>query len=379
MRVVSGQDRYPWRPGNRFELLVDGSRFYPAMLDAIAAAERYILVETYLISSGAVSTRFLQALRAAAERGVEVYVLLDAFGALGLTRADREYLSGGGIQVRYFNPLKYRNWLRNLFRDHRKLLLADGQIAFVGGAGITDDFAPEHGRGWHDVMVQIEGPVLADWEALFRGEWRRSGGGALAPQGSRAGPIGDALGRVSVSGAFRKQEVKRSLIKEIRGAEQRVWMATAYFLPSWKIRRALGRAAARGVDVRLLLPGPLTDHPSVRHAGRRHYTRLLRRGVRVFEYAPDFLHTKAYLCDRWTSIGSSNMDRWNLRWNLEANQEVIDKRFTGTVAEMFEQDFTQSMEWSYALWRRRPWYLRAQEWLWGYVDVALERLGRLRR
>lgn len=379
MSVVPGRYRYPWRPDNQFQLLVDGDSFYPAMLGAITGAERYILLETYLISSGTVNERFLQALQEATRRGVTVYALLDAFGALGLNRADRERLAAAGIELRYFNPLSYRNWLRNLRRDHRKLLLVDGRIAFVGGAGITDDFAPEHGRGWHDVVVQIRGPVLADWEALFVDEWRHSTGAALVLPKSEPRPAGKARGRVAISRAFRTQEVKRSLVKQIRNAEDRVWLATAYFLPSWKIRRALGRAAARGVDVRLLLPGPDTDHPSVRHAGRRHYTRLLRRGVRVFEYLPNFLHAKAYLCDEWTSIGSSNMDRWNLRWNLEANQEVIDRDFAAGLAAMFEQDFARSTEWTYERWIRRPWHQRAQEWLWGYVDIILERLGQLRR
>lgn len=378
MQMIGGQYRYPWREGNRFGLLVDGTRFYPAMLAAISGAQRYILLETYLISSGTVAERFVQALAAAARRGVQVSILLDDFGALGLSRSDREVLARSGARVRYFNPLRYQKWLRNLLRDHRKLLLVDGQVAFVGGAGITDAFGAAPSASWHDLMVRIEGPVLADWEAAFAGEWRRYGKTPLCTESQHA-QAGAALGRVTTSGALRTQDVKRSLVKHIREADRRVWMATAYFLPSRKIRRALARAAARGVDVRLLLPGPDTDHPGVRHAGRRHYTPLLRQGVRVFEYMPRFLHAKAYLCDDWVSIGSANMDRWNLRWNLEANQEVRDADFAQRVAGMFTEDFAQSMELRYELWVRRPWYLRAQEWLWGYVDVLLERLGRLRR
>lgn len=371
--------RFGWREGNRFELLVDGAAFFPAMITAIDAAERHVLFENYLISSGKVAARFVDALTAAAARGVQIYLLLDAFGALNLSRADRQRLQASEVQVRYFNPLRCGQLLRNLVRDHRKLLLIDGQVAFVGGMGITDDFGPETSKPWRETAVRIEGPVLQDWQAVFTAEWVRATRRPLELPAASTTRAGDSPGRVTITGGFKRLEVKRSLIKEIRSAERRVWLATAYFLPSWKIRRALRRAATRGVDVRLLLPGPETDHPSVRHAGRRHYAQLLRHGVRIYEYMPRFLHAKTYLCDEWVAIGSSNMDRWNLRWNLEANQEIRDPRFAAAVAKMFKDDYKNSRAVDYETWLRRPWYLRAQEWLWGQVDIWLERLGHTRR
>ena len=156
----------------------------------------------------------------------------------------------------------------------------------------------------------------------------------------------------------------------------RVWIATAYFIPPWKIRRALKKAVRRGVDVRLLLPGPVTDHPAVRHAGRRYYQRLLRHGVRIFEYQPRFLHQKVIVCDDWVSLGSANLDRWNLRWNLEANQEVSDAGFARATCAMLANDFNDAVECRYETWRRRPWRARLPEWLWGMVDRLLERLSR---
>ncbi len=138
------------------------------------------------------------------------------------------------------------------------------------------------------------------------------------------------------------------------------------------MRRALRRAAQRGADVRLMLPGPRTDLPAVRHAGRRFYTGLLRHAVRVFEYQPRVLHMKVLLCDDWVSIGSSNVDRWNLRWNLEANQEIADRRFAAEVQAMFEADFRNCEEIDYREWRRRPWHRRFLERFWGWVDVWLE-------
>ena len=153
----------------------------------------------------------------------------------------------------------------------------------------------------------------------------------------------------------------------------------AYFVPSWKLRRALRRAARQGADVRLLLPGPETDHPAVRIAGQRYYTSLLKSDIRIFEYQPRVLHSKALICDQWVSIGSSNFDRWNLRWNLEANQAVDDEQFAEEVARMFVDDFADSAEIKLESWRRRPGYRKWRERFWGRVDLWLHRLGRGRR
>jgi cardiolipin synthase len=193
------------------------------------------------------------------------------------------------------------------------------------------------------------------------------------------GPSTDGMsGRVAVSASLREQDIRRSLFNRVRAAGRRVWISTAYFVPSRKLLRALKRAARRGVEVRLLLPGPYTDHPAVRHAGRRFYGGLLRAGVRVFEFQPRFLHAKSILCDNWASVGSSNFDRWNLRWNLEANQEVDDPRFAVSVQAMFEDDFRDSLEIRHEDWQRRGWRPRIREQLWGRVDMLLDSLGRLR-
>ena len=158
------------------------------------------------------------------------------------------------------------------------------------------------------------------------------------------------------------------MLNRIRHAEHKVWIASAYFFPSGKIRRALRRAAIRGKDVRLLLPGPVTDHPAIRHASRRYYSRLLRHGVRIFEYQHHFLHSKVVLVDDWCTIGSSNLDRWNFRWNLEANQEVEDAALAAAVQDMLQDDFGHSEEIDYMLWLLRSRLQRLKEWLWGKID-----------
>lgn len=372
--------RFGWREGNRFELLIDGVNFYPAMLSAINAARRHVLLEMYLAESGAVADRFIAALADATARGVAVKLLLDGFGAFGLSTADRARLTEAGVELRLYNPLSASKGVHNLARDHRKLLLVDDAIAFAGGAGITDAFDPPeqpHAR-WRETMIAIRGPVLADWHALFSEVWRRAGG-TLAPAATPAPLPGGMRGRVEVTNAPRRHDITRALLKYVAAARERVWIATAYFIPPWRLRRALRAAARRGVDVRLLLPGPHTDHPGVRHAGRRFYGRLLINGVRIFEYQPRFLHSKAALCDQWVSIGSSNFDRWNGRWNLEANQAIDDAGFAAAARAMFERDFAAATEWHYAQWRARPWAMRLREYGWGRLDYWLDAVLRDRR
>ncbi len=363
------QYRYPWREGNHFELLVDGEHFFPDMLQAIRHARYQILLELYLFESGAMADRFIDALIAAAERGVRVYLLLDDYGASGLYQSDRQRLNHSGISLTFYNPLSYGHLRRNLFRDHRKLLIVDSHTAYTGGAGITDAFdTRDKPLGWHEVMLKVCGPVVQDWQHLFEQTWSAWSGPSLENSPATVSHCrGSHLGRVTLNAPSR-MEIKRSLIKRIRNAEQRIWLATAYFIPSWKIRRLLRRAARNGIDVRLLLPGPHTDHPAVRHAGRRFYAHLLNHGIRIFEYQPRFLHAKMILCDEWVSIGSSNIDRWNLRWNLEANQELLDQQLVGQLVQLFEKDFGASREILAEKWHHRPWYRRLQEWFWGNID-----------
>lgn len=410
------RQRFPWRGGNRFELLADGERFFPAMLADIAAARRFVLLEMYLMASGQVAESFITAFEAAVARGVEVFVLADDFGARGFNQADRNRLQTAGVQLAFYNPLHYGKWRRNLWRDHRKLLVVDGETAYTGGTGITDDFVPPPAQPpalsllvapppWHDVMLKVQGPCVADWQTAFAQVWKRTRGGrrrlqpplppgqpkktrllprrrqkraaagSAAPREPLAGNGPQpGMGRVVLNTPAR-MEIRRSLLTRLRRSRQRAWLATAYFIPSWKVRRALYQAARRGCDVRLLLPGPHTDHPSVRHAGRRYYGKLLAAGVRIFEYQPRFLHAKLLLIDHWASVGSSNIDRWNFRWSLEANQEATDPALASQLKALFEQNFAVSREILPGQWRHRPWYQRLSERFWGKLDLWLERFS----
>lgn len=369
--------RFPWRSGNQAELLIDGNVFFPEMTRAIDNASDSLDLEMYLFESGVVAGQFIHHLCEAAGRGVVVRVLLDGFGSLKLLEPDRRKMIDGGVELRFYNPLHLGKFMGNIVRDHRKLMIVDGHRAFIGGAGITDEFdpplAPE--KRWRETIIGVNGPVVADWKMLFDQVWRdHSVHRILVPEVDE--PAGQPMrGRVSVGSGRLFRGIYRELVRRIRRARQRVWISTAYFVPSRQLRQVLRNAARQGLDVRLLLPGPETDHPRVRTAGRGFYSSLLKAGVRIFEFQQRVLHSKAVLCDEWLSVGSSNYDRWNLRWNLEANQEFEDPDFAVTAQAMFEQDFADSVEITFDAWRQRPWRQRLAERYWGWVEWWITWIG----
>lgn len=374
---------WPWRQGNRFELLADSDRIFRRMLEAIAGARESVLLEMYLVDSGTVARRFIDALAACAQRGVRVHVLFDAFGSMGLRAADRRRLTASGAHLTFFNPLSWRKRLQNCLRDHRKLLVVDGTLAYVGGVGLADEFI-DGKRGqlaWRDLMLEITGPVVSDWQNAFASNWSRSGGSPAVPEATPEVPdepsiAAGALARLALSEAGHRSILANDVVRRIDGALQRAWIMSAYFVPSRRFRKALRRAARRGVDVRLLVPGPKTDHPWVRQAARRFYGKLLRNGVRIFEYQPRVLHGKMALCDDWLSVGSSNFDRWSFRWNLEANQEIESAALAAEAAAVLDADCAQSQELNRRHWRRRALLDRLREAIAGALDRILDRWRR---
>jgi len=296
----------------------------------------------------------------------------------------RERLLAAGVQLRWYNRLRWRRGLRNLYRDHRKLLLVDERWAVVGGTGVTDEFwTPDADTSaWHEVMVRMEGPIVTDWQLLFDRQWHanqrrtawRPPEGFGLPRLPLRRHLGQGMGRVAYADARQHKDILHALVRALNSGQRRIWLATPYFLPTFSVRRSLRRAAQKGIDVRLLLTGPRTDHPAVRYAGHRYYPRLLRAGVRIFEYQPCFLHLKMVLVDDWVSVGSCNFDHWNLRFNLEANVEAIDPPLSAAVAASFERDFAQSLEVDLARWHARPLWRRVQQRLWGWLDRLVANL-----
>lgn len=383
---------FPWRAGNQFELLIDGPAFFEDWLARVEQAREQIDIELYLVRSGESTDRVEAALLAAVGRGVKVRCLFDGFGSRHFSKQQRQIWQEAGIELRFYNPLRWTVGLQNFYRDHRKLLMVDQQVAYVGGAGLTDYFwlpGAEHSQ-WHEVMVRVEGPVVDDWQVLFDYQWdsclerffwqQNNSPEQAAKRETPPLPfahIGKA--RVAYAASTQNRDIQKSLLRIIKGAHQTVWLATPYFLPTWAVRRALRKAAVRGLDVRLLLTGRNTDLPAVRWAGQRYYPALLRKGVRIFEYQPRFLHLKMVMVDGWTSIGSCNFDHWNLRFNLENNLEVRDTGLLEQVRSSFENDFQDSLEITEEVWRQRPLIQRFRQRLWGWLDrVAINFLDKRR-
>jgi cardiolipin synthase len=369
---------WPWREGNRFDLLEATEQYFERMIQAIDDAQSYVLLEMYLVESGVLAGQFVEAFIRAAQRGIGVRLVLDGFGSLGFAQADRRRLIDVGVELRIYNVVQLRKRLHNFLRDHRKIMVVDGTVAFVGGVGLTDEFGVSGPPGWpwRDLVVEIHGPVVADWSQAFARTWKRSGGELTLPVPSLE-PLQDgARARVVLSEAWYRSELANAVARRIGSANERAWIMSAYFVPSRRFRKALRRAARRGVDVRLVVPGPLTDHPLVRQAARRFYGKLLRNGVRIFEFQPRVLHAKMLICDDWVSVGSSNLDRWSFKWNLEANQEIENEAFATIAAAVFEKDCAQSLELDRHRWPQRAWIDRLQERLAGALDRWSDRWRR---
>jgi cardiolipin synthase len=333
-------------------LLRDGKESFPAMLEAIAGARRQVLLEMYWFDSDSAGRRFAQALMDAAARGVQVAVLYDSLGSIEASTSMFDEMEQSGVRVIEYNPLL--PWRRKLDsgrlsrRDHRKILVVDGDVGFTGGINLSDHWLPieEGGQNWRDDMVMLRGPAVAGLVDAFRRTWYAQRGPRLELPTSAAGTSAGTLNvRVLTENGPRfRREIVTAYLYRIYGAKRRVWITNSYFMPNRKIVRALKRAADRGVDVRILLPGK-SDVEVVRHAGRALWGGLLRHGVRIYEWHKTILHSKTAVIDgTWSTIGSLNLDYRSLFWNLEVNVAVLDQEFGSLMERSYEQDFAASQE-----------------------------------
>jgi len=371
VELLSRIEESPLHPGNRVRVFFRGQDAFGAMLEDLGRAASEILLETYILRDDETGRRFQGALACAAARGVTVRVLADAFGSIHLGRRFWKGFESAGVEARLFHrfgiPLR-----RFLFRDHRKILVVDRRIAYTGGMNIGDEYGSAlipRERVFRDTHARVEGPVAAEMAAVFREGWRRSDGGDfdLEPvtvaetPGARVMVLDSRPGR----GA---REVSAVLASIVGGSRRRLWMTEAYFAPRRRVGGILGRAVARGVDVRLLLPGR-TDVRTVRHAGHGFFAGLLRRGVRIFEYHAAVLHAKSVVADgRVSVIGSSNVDFRSFERNAECNFAIFDAPVAEEMERQFLRDLEESAEVLLPEWRRRPWLHRT-------VDALARRLA----
>jgi cardiolipin synthase A/B len=336
--------------GNRVALLRDGTAAFPAMLEAIAGAQAQILLEMYWFGSDRTGRRFADALSEKARQGIEVAVVYDAVGSLDASRHMFDQMRTAGVKLLEFNPVA--PWRRTFRldrlnrRDHRKILVVDGQIGFTGGINLGDPWCPDDaGVCWRDDAIRLEGPAVGSLAHLFERTWRGKGQPALRRHTAPVVPEGGMNVRVlGEYGLANRRQIRRAYLHKIWNAQKRVWLANSYFVPDRVVRRALVRAAHRGADVRVLVPA-VSDVPAVYYAGRATYERLMRGGVRIFEWQRNVFHAKTAVIDgAWSTVGSYNLDYRSFRYNLEVSVAIEDARFAAAMEASYEADFAQSRE-----------------------------------
>ncbi len=348
--------------GNEIELLRGGEEAFPAMLSAITGAREHVLLEFYSFADDSAGRSFAELLKKKALEGVSVYLLYDSIGSILTGRRFFLDLAASGVNVAEFRPViywkPYWNWIK---RDHRKTVCVDGRWVFVGGFNITESDAPRSmgGRGWQDTQVRVSGPVTAEIERIFWEAWYASTpvAGPHVP-GLRVQPAPPAGAKralaVFAGGVRNSRSIRRAYRHAIDSASEYIYITNAYFLPDRMVLRRLEEAARRGVDVRII--GPVeTDHPYVRWASWAIFGRLLRSGVKIYEWQGAILHSKTAVIDGvWSSVGSHNLDHRSLHYNLEVNVNVYDRSFGSAMARAFREDLKNCRAVSYADVKRRP-------------------------
>ncbi len=372
----------PLIAGNRVSLLFDGPATMREMMAAARAAASSINLETYIFDQDEIGLQFADLLIEKQRAGVQVNVMVDAVGALATPAAFFDRMRAAGIRVVVFNPVNPAKakgkWEINN-RDHRKLMVVDGRIAFTGGINISSTYASsslfrskskqaqvkgEKEVGWRDTHIKIEGPAVAPLQYSFVNLWVQQEGGELnkAEYFPALQPVGDKILRVLATNPDGDFEIYKSLVTAMTESKKSIHLTAAYFVPDQQIVDALVNAAKRGVDVKLVLPG-VSDHSMIRYAGQAFYDQLLAGGVKIFELQIAVLHAKTAVIDSgWSTIGSANIDRRSFIHNYELNVVVIDPAFGRDMESAFNEDLRDSKEVTLEGWRHRPWADRLREW-----------------
>jgi cardiolipin synthase len=333
--------------GNSVEWREDAEVF-DAMEEAIRAARRSVHFDVYIWKPGGAGDRIAELVCRRAREGLHVRILVDPMGSAGFDRHLHVRLVEAGCEVRYFRPLK-KNPFAITGRNHRKLIVVDGRVGFTGGFGI----APEWSTGgpdsplWRDSNVEVRGPVVKQMQVAFANHWVETGGWILpAEELEPPGPAGDARAAyVTSTDVVGLSHARWVTHIALAAAERRAWIANAYFVPPPEVLGTLCARRESGIDVRLLLSGPYQDHPSVRFAQRRLYSRLDRRGVKAYEYLPSMMHAKTMLIDdRLSVVGSMNLDFLSMEWLEEGALIVDDPRFADSFAQRWKRDMALSRQ-----------------------------------
>jgi cardiolipin synthase len=356
--------------GNRVGILQNGDEIFPAMLAAIASAQKSINLEAYIFWSDSAGTRFRDALSERASHGVEVRLLLDGVGsAKKLSRSDVEILRRSGCRVEFFRPI--RPWMLDVInrRSHRRILVVDGKVGFTGGVGIAKMWegnadSPEH---WRDTQVRLEGPAVAEMQSAFQENWGEVTGELLVGETFFPGlaQVGNVLAAVVPSSPRPSSSASQTLYSvAISAAEHTISLSNSYFVPNSDSVGLLIAASQRGVNVRILVPGAINDVPVTKASGRATFGPLLRAGVKIYEYQPTMMHAKTMVVDGlFATVASTNFDNRSFRYNDEIDLAVYDGTVAGRLQQMFENDLRHARLYTYEQWLHRPLLKRFTEWI----------------
>ncbi len=354
---------------NRVEALPNGEDFYAAELEAIRQARRDINLEAYIWHEGEITRTVLDALSEKARAGVSVRMVVDGAGsATSSKRSFKKLLTSGG-RIEFYHPLSWKTWWRYNNRTHREMLIVDGAVGFIGGAGYDDQWilSTKKEPRWRDNMFRLTGSAVAQLQRTFVENWLESSGEVLSAAADFAadGKPGHASAMVVPSSPSQGRSTPARILYQVLlgGARKSIYISTPYFLPDKGALRALHDARKRGVDVTILVPNGRNDHTLTRAASRTYYGELLKEGAKVYEYQPSMLHQKMMIVDgEWSVVGSTNFDSRSFQLNDEVNLAALDSGLAGELTRLFENDLRQSKEITYDQWRKRPPWERVLGW-----------------
>ena len=363
--------------GNLVATMRNGDEIFPAMLAAIRSAQKNINFETYVYWSGDIGRDFADAIAERARAGVRAHVLLDWVGSQKMDKEALQTLRDSGARVEYYHPLRWYNLARLNNRTHRKLLVVDGRVAFTGGVGIAEEWTghaqdPLH---WRDSHFRVEGPVVAQMQAGFLDNWMKvtgevDHGADYFPPLASVGEMDAQMFLSSPSGGSDSMELMYLLA--INAAQKSILLEAAYFIPDELSIGALIAARERGVDVRVIVPGPVNDAKVTSYASHSTWGPILKAGGKIYEFQPTMFHCKVLIVDDLlVSLGSTNFDERSFSINDEASLNVYDSTFAREQSRIFAEDQERSREYTYADWQNRPWHQRLREWVSSTVQSQL--------
>ncbi len=357
--------------GNAINTLLNGDEFFPAMLKAVREARKSISLETYIYWTGDIGRELADVLSERARAGVKVHVLIDWIGSRKINDALLDRMRDAGVEVERYNPLVWYALTRINHRDHRKLLIVDGNVGFTGGAGVADIWKgnadlPEH---WRDTMWRVEGPAVAQMQAIFIDNWSKTtarvlDGDDYFPALPKAGELSAQMFKSSPREGT--EDVRVMNLLAIAAARKSIRLSASYYVPDALTTQEFLEARARGVEVEIILPGARTDSAVVKHASRGKWGPLLKAGVKIYEYQPTMYHCKVMVVDdAFVSLGSANFGNRSFRLNDEANLNVYSRDFALEQARVFAADRARSREVTYHDWKHRSLWKRLMEIITG--------------